>query len=119
TYIDKIPRLVKETTEKVHTQFNQYGAKTGRFSSSDPNLQNIPSRNKEIRKMFIPTKGNVLIGADYSQQEPRVLAHLCKVLFDDTKMMDAYIQGRDLYSWMASEIYKVPYEECFEHHQDG
>lgn len=113
TYIEKIPSLVKEKTGKVHTQFNQYGARTGRFSSQDPNLQNIPSRNREIRKMFTSPKGTVLLGADYSQQEPRVLAHLCYTLFNDTKMMDAYIEGRDLYSWMASQVYKVPYEECF------
>lgn len=119
TYIDKIPKLTKPTTGRVHTEFKQYGAKTGRFSSADPNLQNIPSKNKDIRKMFIPTKGYVLIGADYSQQEPRVLAHLCYVLFKDRKMMDAYISGRDLYAWMASQIYNKPYDECKEFHQDG
>lgn len=119
TYIDKLPSLVKESTGKLHTQFNQYGAKTGRFSSSDPNLQNIPSRNKEIRTMFIPSKDFVLISADYSQQEPRVLAHLCYQLFNDSKMRDAYLEERDLYSWMASQIYQVPYEECHEKYADG
>lgn len=119
TYIDKLPSLVKESTGKLHTQFNQYGAKTGRFSSSDPNLQNIPSRNKEIRTMFIPSKDFVLISADYSQQEPRVLAHLCYQLFNDGKMRDAYLEERDLYSWMASQIYQVPYEECHERYADG
>lgn len=119
TYIDKLPALVKETTGKLHGQFNQYGAKTGRFSSSDPNLQNIPSRNKEIRKMFIASPGYVLIGADYSQQEPRVLAHLCYELFGDDRLMNVYKEGKDLYAWMASEIYKVSYEDCKEFKQDG
>lgn len=119
TYIEGIPKLIKEKTGKVHTEFKQYGAKTGRFSSAGPNLQNIPSRNREIRKMFIPSDGYVLVSADYSQQEPRVLAHLCYVLFDDRKMMDAYLEGRDLYAWMASQVYNKPYEECKEYYPDG
>lgn len=119
TYINKMPAIVKEKTGRLHGQFNQYGAKTGRFSSSDPNLQNIPSRNKEIRKMIIPRKGHVFLGGDYSQQEPRVLAHLSFVLFGDNRMRQAYIDGLDMYSWIASEVYKVPYEECKEFRPDG
>jgi DNA polymerase I-like protein with 3'-5' exonuclease and polymerase domains len=119
TYIDNLPDLVKEKTGKIHTQYNQYGARTGRFSSEAPNLQNIPSKNKEIRKMFIPSIGFVFIGGDFSQQEPRALAHLCFVLFQDRKMLDAYLAGKDLYSWMAAEIYKVSYEECKEFRPDG
>lgn len=119
TYIEKLPREVKDKTNKLHGSFNQYGAKTGRFSSSDPNLQNIPSKNKDIRKMFVAEQGWVFVGADFSQQEPRVLAHLCWELFGDRRMMDAYLQGKDLYAWMASEIYKVPYEECKEFLPDG
>lgn len=119
TYIEKLPQLVKEKTGRIHGSFNQYGAKTGRFSSSDPNLQNIPSKNKEIRKMFKAGTGNVFIGCDYSQQEPRVLAHLCWVLFGDPQMKNAYAQGKDLYAWMASEIYKKDYDDCKEFRPDG
>ena len=119
TYIEKLPQLVKDKTGRLHGSFNQYGAKTGRFSSSDPNLQNIPSRNKEIRKMFKAKEGNVIIGCDYSQQEPRVLAHLAWVLFGDARMKDTYAEGKDLYAWMASEIYEKPYEECKEFRPDG
>lgn len=119
TYIDKLPKEIKEKTGRLHGSFNQYGAKTGRFSSSDPNLQNIPSKNKEIRKMIRASIDHVLIGADYSQQEPRVLAHLCWMLFNDKRMMNAYLEGKDLYAWMASEIYNVPYDECKEFRPDG
>lgn len=119
TYIEKFPQLVKAKTGKLHGFFKQYGAKTGRFSSKDPNLQNIPSRNKEIRKMIEAKLGWVLIGGDFSQQEPRVLAHLAFKLFGERKLMDAYLAGKDLYAWMASEVYKVSYEECLEFAADG
>lgn len=120
TYIDKMPAIVKEKTGRLHGSFNQYGAKTGRFSSSDPNLQNIPSRGagKVIRKMFHGGEGYVLVGSDFSQQEPRVLAHLTFTLFGDSKMKDAYDSGLDLYSWMASEVYAKPYEACMEFHPE-
>lgn len=121
TYIDKMPLEVKEKTGKLHGTFNQYGAKTGRFSSSSPNLQNIPSRGeagKRIRQMFHAGEGYVLISSDFSQQEPRVLAHLAYTLFGDSSMMDAYNQGLDLYSWLASEIYNQPYEACMEFHPE-
>ena len=101
---------------KIHTSLNQYGAATGRFSSSDPNLQQIPSRGegKELRRLFGATKGYILMSSDFSQQEPRCLASLA----DDQKMIDAYIQGKDLYAMMASEIYKKPYEDCMEFYLD-
>ncbi len=110
TYIDALPQQIQERTGKIHANFNQYGAKTGRFSSSDPNLQNIPSHNKEIRKMFIPDEGYVLVGADYSQQEPRCLAHMS----GDENMINAYLEGKDLYATIASTLYNMPYEECLE-----
>lgn len=91
TYIIKLPAIVKEKTGRLHGQFNQYGAKTGRFSSKDPNLQNIPARNKDIRPIFTASEGYYLIGGDFSQQEPRVLAHLS----NDKNMIQAYQQGRD------------------------
>ena len=115
TYIDKMPKILKTRTGKLHGRFNQYGAKTGRFSSSDPNLQNIPSKNKEIRKMFIAPEGFVFVGADYSQQEPRVLAHVS----NDINLINAYKDNKDLYAWIASIIYDVDYDECKEFRQDG
>lgn len=115
TYIDKIPRVVNKKTGKLHASFNQYGAKTGRFSSSDPNLQNIPSKNKEIRRMFTADKGYVLLGSDFSQQEPRCLAHMSK----DTHMIEAYAQGKDIYATIASKVFNVPYDECKEFRPDG
>jgi DNA polymerase I-like protein with 3'-5' exonuclease and polymerase domains len=127
TYIDAIPTHISKRTGKLHANFNQYGAKTGRFSSSDPNLQNIPSQKKklsdgtvidaghDIRQMFMADEGYVLIGGDFSQQEPRCLAHMS----DDQAMLQAYLDGKDLYSTIASKIYNVPYEECKEFRPDG
>ena len=114
TYIDKMPQIALDDG-RVHASYNQYGAKTGRFSSSDPNLQNIPSHNKEIRKMFKAQDGYVLIGADYSQQEPMVTAHLS----DDKKMQDAFIHGKDIYATIAGLAFHKPYEECLEFRKDG
>ena len=111
TYIDKLPKRIEKLTGRLHGEFNQYGARTGRFSSSNPNLQNIPSKNKEIRRMFIASENYVLISADYSQQEPRVLAHLCHEQ-GDSAMLDAYKNGKDLYAWIASEVYRKPYVDC-------
>lgn len=114
TYVDKMPKVVLEDG-RVHANYNQYGAKTGRFSSSDPNLQNIPSHNKEIRQMFKAQDGYVLIGADYSQQEPMVTAHLS----DDKKMQEAFIHGKDIYATIASLAFHKPYDECKEFRSDG
>lgn len=110
TYVEKLPREVKEKTGKLHGSFHQYGARTSRMSSTDPNLQNIPSKNKEIRKMFIAGEGWVFIGGDYSQQEPRTLAHISQ----DKAMLKAYRQGKDIYAFMGSIVYKLPYEDCLE-----
>lgn len=114
TYIEAIPKKIEETDGRLHAQFNQNGADTGRFSSSDPNLQNIP-RDGGIRNLFKASKGMYLVGADYSQQEPRITAHLC----GDENMINAYKTGKDLYSTMASLVYHVPYEECREFREDG
>lgn len=114
TYIDKMPQIALDDG-RVHASYNQYGAKTGRFSSSDPNLQNIPSHNKEIRKMFKAQDGYVLIGADYSQQEPMVTAHLS----NDKKMQDAFSHGKDIYATIAGLAFNKPYEECLEFREDG
>lgn len=88
---------------------------TGRLSSSDPNLQNIPSHNKEIRRMFVPEEGKYFVSGDFSQQEPRTLAHMS----GDTHFKDAYAQGRDIYAWCGSMVYHIPYEECLEFRPDG
>ena len=96
TYIDALPLLVNPETGRVHTSFNQAVAATGRLSSSDPNLQNIPIRTelgREIRGAFVADPGNVLISADYSQIELRVLAHLA----DDETLIEAFKRGDDIH----------------------
>lgn len=115
TYIDKMPNVVNPKTKRIHCSFNQYGADTGRFSSSDPNMQNIPSGNQEIRRMFKATDGYAMISSDYSQQEPKLLAHMSK----DEGLIDSYLQGKDIYASIASMVYHVPYEDCLEFFPDG
>lgn len=115
TYIDKLPECVNPKDGRIHCSFNQYGADTGRFSSSDPNLQNIPSHNKDIRKMFIASPGYVLMSSDYSQQEPKVMTQMCK----DPKMIQAYKEGKDLYAEIAALSFNTSYEECLEFRPDG
>lgn len=114
TYIDKMPTIA-HTDGRIHCSYNQYGAKTGRFSSSDPNMQNIPSHNKEIRTMFKAQDGYVMVGADYSQQEPMVTSFLSQ----DKKMMQAFIDGKDIYSTIASLAFHKSYEDCKEFRPDG
>lgn len=119
TYIDKIPAVKCEKTNAVHTTFNQYGAVTGRFSSSDSvtkiNLQNIPSHEKSIRKIFRARAGYKMVGGDFSQIEPRVLAFFS----GDEAMIEAYKEEKDLYAIMGSKVYGLPYEECREFFPDG
>lgn len=115
TYIDKLPTVASPKDGRIHCKFNQYGADTGRFSSSDPNLQNIPSHNKEIRKIFVATEGYVLMASDYSQQEPKVMTQLC----GDKTMLQAYLDGKDLYAQIASLAFNKPYEQCLEFNPDG
>ena len=117
TYIDKLPECV-ESDGRVHGGFNQYGTRTGRYSSSNPNLQNIPSKNKDIRPMFTASEGCVLISMDYSQQEPSCLASFCKKMGYDA-LFNARFKGNDLYSEVASAIFNLPYEDCVEHRADG
>lgn len=115
TYIDKMPAITNPKTKRIHASFNQIGADTGRFSSSDPNMQNIPSHNDEIRQMFRASEGYVLLSSDYSAQEPRLTAHMSK----DEKMINAYKQSKDLYVEIASIAYNMPYDECKEFREDG
>lgn len=114
TYIDKMEKVINPNDGKVHCVFNQYGAKTGRFSSDSPNLQNIPSHNKDIRKMFVADEGCVLMSSDYSQQEPKLMTQMCQ----DEKMIMAYKQGKDLYAEIASLAFGKPYEDCLEFYLD-
>ena len=116
TFIDKLPECV-HTDGRIHCKFNQYGADTGRFSSSEPNLQNIPSHNKEIRQMFKATDGYVLMSSDYSQQEPKCLAALCKQQ-GDPQMYNTFMQGKDLYAEIASKAFNRKYEDCLEFYLD-
>ncbi len=118
TYIDKLPMCVNPDDGRIHCKFNQYGADTGRFSSSDPNLQNIPSHNKDIRKMFKATDGYVLMSSDFSQQEPKCLASMCKKQ-GDPQMYNTFMEGKDLYVEIASKAFNKPYDECKEFRADG
>ena len=109
TYIDALPTLVDPVDSRVHTSFNQTVAATGRLSSSDPNLQNIPIRTelgRRIRRAFIPRAGNVLVSADYSQIELRVLAHLSQ----DEALMEAFNEGQDIHAVTASVVFNIPLE---------
>ena len=110
TYIDALPKLINGKTGRVHTSFNQTVTATGRLSSSNPNLQNIPIRDeqgKEIRKAFIASEGWVFMSADYSQVELRLMAHLSQ----DENMLAAFNADHDIHAATAANIYKVPIEE--------
>jgi DNA polymerase-1 len=107
TYIDALPRLVNTRTGRIHTSFNQTVTATGRLSSSDPNLQNIPIRTglgRDIRAAFIPREGNVLLDADYSQIELRIMAHLSK----DRAYVETFREGGDIHTRTAARIFGVP-----------
>lgn len=110
TYIDALPELINPHTNKIHTSFNQAVAATGRLSSSNPNLQNIPIRNedgKEIRKAFIPDDGCEFFSADYSQIELRIMAHLS----GDKNMIEAFRSGYDIHAATAAKVYKKDISE--------
>ncbi|WP_418661333.1 DNA polymerase I [Bacteroides ilei] len=110
TYIDALPQLINPHTGKIHTSFNQTVTATGRLSSSNPNLQNIPVRNedgKEIRKAFIPDDGCEFFSADYSQIELRIMAHLS----GDPHMIEAFQKGQDIHAATAAKIYKEKLED--------
>lgn len=105
TYIDALPQLINPRTGRIHTSFNQTVTATGRLSSSNPNLQNIPIRDedgKEIRKAFIPDEGCLFFSADYSQIELRIMAHLS----GDRNMIDAFLSGHDIHAATAAKVYK-------------
>ncbi|MHB1187056.1 DNA polymerase I [Thiobacillus sp.] len=110
TYTDKLPQMVHPQTGRLHTSYSQATAVTGRLSSSDPNLQNIPARTAEgrrIREAFIAPPGHVLVSADYSQIELRIMAHLS----DDAGLLKAFAEDRDIHTATASEVFGVPLDE--------
>jgi DNA polymerase-1 len=111
TYVDALPQLINKKTGRIHTSYNQAVAATGRLSSNNPNLQNIPvrtERGKEVRKAFIPRDENhVLLSADYSQIELRIIAEISK----DENMMEAFVQGHDIHTATAAKVYGVSLEE--------
>jgi DNA polymerase-1 len=110
TYVEALPRLINPETGRIHTSFDQTGAETGRISSNNPNLQNIPVRSelgRRIRKAFIAPPGHYLLAADYSQVELRILAHIS----GDERMLEAFAQGLDIHAATASLVYGVPIEE--------
>ncbi len=110
TYTDKLPRMVNPNTGRVHTNYGQATAITGRLSSNDPNLQNIPVRTpqgREIRKAFIAPPGSVIVSADYSQIELRIMAHISQ----DPSLLDAFAKGLDIHKATAADIFSLPIEE--------
>jgi DNA polymerase-1 len=110
TYVDALPALVHPRTGRVHTDYNQTGTVTGRVSSSNPNLQNIPIRTdlgRQVRRAFIAPRGSKLISADYSQVELRILAHVAH----DHGLLEAFARGEDIHAATAGRLYKVPLEQ--------
>ncbi len=110
TYVDALPELIRQDTGRVHTDFNQAVTATGRLSSSNPNLQNIPvrtARGRQIRKAFVPAPGWKLLVADYSQIELRILAHMS----EDPLLIEAYREGEDIHRLTASQIFDVELDE--------
>lgn len=116
TYADALPALINAQTGKVHTSLNQTVASTGRLSSSNPNLQNIPVRTeagREIRKAFVASPGHVMVSADYSQIELRLFAHITK----DPALVQAFVSGEDVHTQTARRIFEVPEGEPVTHDQ--
>lgn len=110
TYVDALPQLVNPEDGRVHTDFNQAGTVTGRLSSSNPNLQNIPVRTelgRKVRRAFIAPKGSVLLSADYSQVELRILAHVSQ----DPNLLKAFAEGEDIHASTAAALFNVPIEQ--------
>lgn len=119
-FTEALPKLCSPRDGKIHASFNQMGkeennVRTGRFSSTDPNLQQIPSHEKVMRLMFKASPGYVIVGGDFSQQEPRLLTHMCK----DPKLIETYNNNKDLYATIAASVFKKDYWECMEYWEDG
>ena len=109
TYLETLPRQINPATGRIHTSFNQTGSVTGRLASSDPNLQNIPTRTelgKKVRQGFVSGEGQVLLSIDYSQIELRIVAHMS----GDDAMLDAFRTGQDIHAATAAAIFNIPIE---------
>lgn len=115
TFVDKLPNSLSPRDGRLHAHFNTCGTDTGRFSSSSPNLQNIPSHAKDVRMMFSAAPGCKFVGADFSQAEPRLLAWYSQ----DEKMINAYKNKRDLYATVAETVFNNNYEDNLEFFPDG
>jgi DNA polymerase-1 len=116
TYTDKLPKMINHRTNRVHTSYHQAVTATGRLSSSDPNLQNIPIRTAEgrqVRQAFVPQAGFKMVAADYSQIELRIMAHLSK----DPGLLKAFSEGKDIHSATAAEVFSVPLEDVTVEHR--
>lgn len=113
TFVKKLPNATTSDS-RIHAQFRQIGADTGRLSSAEPNMQNIPSHAVDIRHMFRATPGYVMLSSDYSQQEPKITAFVSQ----DPNMIKAFKEGKDIYATIASIAFNVPYEQCLEFHPD-
>ncbi|AUC86777.1 DNA polymerase I [Alteromonas sp. MB-3u-76] len=110
TYTDKLPKMINHRTGRVHTSYHQAVTATGRLSSTDPNLQNIPIRNeagRRVRQAFVPRKGNKIVAADYSQIELRIMAHLS----GDKGLLDAFAQGKDIHKATAAEVFGIALDD--------
>lgn len=120
TFTKPLPEWLSARDGKLHANFNQMGkednnVRTGRFSSTNPNLQQIPSKEKVMRMMFKASPGYVIVGGDFSQQEPRLLTHMCR----DENLINTYNAKKDLYATIGSMVFKKDYWECMEHWEDG
>lgn len=113
TFVKKLPNAVTPDS-RIHAQFRSVGADTGRMSSAEPNLQNIPSHATDIRHMFRATPGYVMLSSDYSQQEPKLTAYVSQ----DPNMVKAFKEGKDIYATIASLAFNLPYEKCLEFHPE-
>jgi DNA polymerase I-like protein with 3'-5' exonuclease and polymerase domains len=107
TFVYKIPEYISPVTKRIHSNFNQYGAKSGRFTSSNPNLQQQPSKFSEWRSIYIAEPGNSIVTADYSQIELRIIGQVSQ----EPEYINAYRAGMDLHSLTASKVFKVPIEK--------
>ena len=110
TYTDKLPKMINHRTGRVHTSYHQAVTATGRLSSTDPNLQNIPIRNeagRRVRQAFVPREGNKIVAADYSQIELRIMAHLS----EDKGLLDAFANGKDIHKATAAEVFGIALED--------
>ena len=113
TYVEKLPNNTTSDS-RIHATFKSIGADTGRMSSADPNMQNIPSHATDIRHMFRATPGYVMMSSDYSQQEPKLTAFAAQ----EPKMIETFQKGKDIYATIASIAFNLPYEECLEFHPE-